>query len=383
MRSVFRSIGSTVLSTMVVLRRWLFITPDPDRHQQFGLHKLEGSLILLLFLVQIGLPSIGIQESFWLGAICWACIAALALHILWTWEKVAGLKNGGKLISTVILVAGICLFTVPRLNMEYKREHLPLIQSAPPTVMPAPGPPLVESKELAKVPTAKDIAVEHHTSIEPTFRTQFSATTFEQFPEETMIGGLPFNRGEIAVHFYAFVDRSDVEDLSVHIWLVHRGGRITGISGIGPISTCPGAVVSQPTSSGVTPQTMTVVGGKSAVAVPLNSTSSVGNFLAAPGGSWLIHCDKVLKGMAPDFIIRVLRPISNKNQLDPLRWRLLDALVAQGTYKTKSGKEVKFINIAVYDDDGNPRPAGKNEAEEILKRGPAGATTFYLPTRPR
>ncbi|MGA8153599.1 MAG: hypothetical protein WB952_21790 [Terriglobales bacterium] len=223
---------------------------------------------------------------------------------------------------------------------------------------------------------------QHVLPINPTFRTEFSSTTFEQFPEETMIGGLPFNHGEIAVHFYAFVDRSDVEDLNTHIWLVHRGGRATGISGIGPISTCPGIVVSQPTSSDVTPKSVTVIGGKSPVTVPLNSTSSVGNFSTSPSGSWLIHCDKVLKGMTPDFIIRVLRPISNKNQPDPLRWRLLDALVAQGTYKTKSGKEVPFRNISIYDDDGNPHSADKNEVEEILKRGSAGATTFYLPTRP-
>jgi hypothetical protein len=110
-------------SIFAAARGWLLRAPDCKHQEKFGLAKLEGSLVLLLFLVQIGLTFLGVQENFWMALFCWLAIVVLALHILWKWEVAAGLRNLGRVGLSVALVVVVVYFLYPALSAEYKREH--------------------------------------------------------------------------------------------------------------------------------------------------------------------------------------------------------------------------------------------------------------------
>src|ERR1035437_8206119 len=99
-------------SIFAAARGWFLRAPDCKHQEKFGLAKLEGSLVLLLFLVQIGLTFLGVQENFWMALFCWLAIVVLALHILWKWEVAAGLRNLGRVGLSVALVVVVCTFSI-------------------------------------------------------------------------------------------------------------------------------------------------------------------------------------------------------------------------------------------------------------------------------
>jgi len=92
--------------------------------ERFGMQKLEVYLVLLLFFIQIGLPMINIQPSFWFGLICWIIITLLSLHIIWLWERTGGWGVGGRILSSLIGMLLLGAYVLTPLKEQWNREHM-------------------------------------------------------------------------------------------------------------------------------------------------------------------------------------------------------------------------------------------------------------------
>lgn len=86
--------------------QWLFAKTPEQQGAVFGLQDLEVSLILILFLFQIVLLMMGVQQNFWGAAICWSGILFFAIRILWKWESTRRVKNFHKVLSSLLIIAG-------------------------------------------------------------------------------------------------------------------------------------------------------------------------------------------------------------------------------------------------------------------------------------
>jgi hypothetical protein len=92
-------------------RDWLFTKPANPEGEKFGLTGLEASLILILFLAQVALPMMGIQQNFWGAVVFWIVILLLAIRIVWKWEATRRLSNFRKLATSVAIV-GVTLYVI-------------------------------------------------------------------------------------------------------------------------------------------------------------------------------------------------------------------------------------------------------------------------------
>jgi hypothetical protein len=125
--------------------RWLSARPPKEEHIQFGLQDLEVSLVLLLFLVQVGLPMMGIQQNFWGASLCWSVIVYLSLRIIWRWTGLASLMNAIKLLISIVIVGLIVSLVYGPMTKTYYTTVKPSY------IYVAPHPHLVNCERRAFV----------------------------------------------------------------------------------------------------------------------------------------------------------------------------------------------------------------------------------------
>ncbi len=105
-----KSIMTRRHSTLKTFSVWLAAKPTALEAEPFGLKDLEVCVLLLLFLVQVGLPMIGVQENFWLGLICWIGIVFLLVRVVWKWEGLRRLRNITRLLASAFVVTLVALY---------------------------------------------------------------------------------------------------------------------------------------------------------------------------------------------------------------------------------------------------------------------------------
>jgi hypothetical protein len=89
----------------------------------FGMNRLEVYFALLLFFVQVGIPTSNIQQSFWLGVLCWFVIVCLAVHMVWVWERAAAWRTAVKVALSLSIVFLIFLFVFAPLRKQWQVDH--------------------------------------------------------------------------------------------------------------------------------------------------------------------------------------------------------------------------------------------------------------------
>jgi hypothetical protein len=123
LRAIWGSIVWPVLSfcaaKIVQLLAWISHKPPEELHSVFGLPELEVLLVLIIFVVQVGLPMVGIQRNFWGAAICWSAFALLILRIVWRWRGLSAFRNGAKLLLSAAALILIALFVFGPMKRTY------------------------------------------------------------------------------------------------------------------------------------------------------------------------------------------------------------------------------------------------------------------------
>ena len=114
-----RSILSSSQSKLKQAHNWLSNRSSNAKGEIFGLKDLEVSLVLILFLVQVVLPMMGVQQSFWGAILCWIVILVLSVRIVWKWESTAKFRNIHKVITSLVIVSGIFYFVCGPLTKTF------------------------------------------------------------------------------------------------------------------------------------------------------------------------------------------------------------------------------------------------------------------------
>jgi len=112
--------------------------------------------MILLVLIQLGLPLVGIQQSFILGLLCWLTVVALSLYILWAWEKTKEISFLIKLLCSAVILLVVAVPIWPRLKAQYRAEHPALVRQPQPQAHNNASESLPATKEppmVAPVPT--------------------------------------------------------------------------------------------------------------------------------------------------------------------------------------------------------------------------------------
>jgi hypothetical protein len=134
---------SIIQQKPVRMRIWLFAQPTNPSGKHFGLGDLEVSLLLILFLAQVALPMMGVQQNFWWASSCWIGIAALSIRVIWKWESTARRSNFVKILTSVCLLMVIVLLVrEPLMNSFY-------LTVKPSFIFLMPGQELVECERRA------------------------------------------------------------------------------------------------------------------------------------------------------------------------------------------------------------------------------------------
>jgi hypothetical protein len=134
--------------------------PPMPPGNKFGMQELEVCFVLLIALAQIGLPMIGVQQSFVLGVTVWAIFTGLLIHITWRWETARRLGSAGRVASTCVVLGVMALLLRNPLTKQYRSEHpSPVAVKEPvalhpgieqPDAIPAPGPSEAKSSTSPK-----------------------------------------------------------------------------------------------------------------------------------------------------------------------------------------------------------------------------------------
>jgi hypothetical protein len=149
-------------------------------------------LAFLIFLVQVGLPVLNIEERFWFGVVVWSLFLVLCSYAIWVLG--AKLATPGQRISAILVFAALVnLLIYPRLEARYRQEHprKPAKPSIPalPTVKVKPVVlPLPSYRKVTAAVTEKNTPTKDKIEI-----------TLEQTPDQTFVFLSVKNRGDDAI----------------------------------------------------------------------------------------------------------------------------------------------------------------------------------------
>jgi hypothetical protein len=202
------------------------------------------------------------------------------------------------------------------------------------------------------------------------------------YAPDTVVAGIKFIPGTFDVRLSLSLTGPSVSNIDFTILLVNTAGqRLLSILDIAQQTRFPNITFVPVTSGNVIfPPAGTLVNpGGSNSTMPIGGTSSQGRLIKS-SSMWRIHCDSLLEGLTPDFVLMVTRPGGAK---------MIEGFLIRGTYEYKRAQQTKvgtFERIVEFDDSGTPHIPTEQISQTILKQyppsfKPGGSVRFFSGSR--
>jgi hypothetical protein len=131
---------------------------------------LEVSFGVLLWLSQVGLPVLDIQQEFWFGLCVWSLFLAISVHLGWTLLP-RKLRAAGKAPLVLLLALAIAGPIYPGLKRRYRQEHPRIVAAPPLPAAPSPAPhgaqAVIAEKVAGEPPPAPPVANQSLPKVQP------------------------------------------------------------------------------------------------------------------------------------------------------------------------------------------------------------------------
>lgn len=111
---------------------------------------LEIGIAVLLFLLQLGLPAVGIERQFWYALVLWVAIFVVISHLLWL---VLAVQVRWKVSAILVVAAILNALLLPRFVDLYRLEH-PSMRPTSPAAVLSPPPAAVPVAPAMQTPIA-------------------------------------------------------------------------------------------------------------------------------------------------------------------------------------------------------------------------------------